>query len=521
MPNIPLLSWIANAAACLAGRYGEVTAQARDAGCSRQAAYDHARKVADAVEAEHGSGPTRRWLLEQVEQLRCENDRLRAEVAQNVEFPRDRRDQFQVIAAAMGLSLNQIVALLSIVLGAAAPARSSVHRVVQQAARTAGRALEGLDRQCRSLVLVGCLDEIFFHGRPVLIGVEPASLTWFIGHRAADRTGATWAEHLRPWDRLEYLVTDAGSGLRRGIADVQDERRAAGQPAPESSLDVFHTVYEGNRALGRAWGQLERAWEAAEAADAADRRAGAQGKDRRATACRATRAWREVAAVFAAYERMDAAWATAREALQLFRPDGRLNDRAWAQARIEGALPSLTGREWAKVRNLLTHPDALTFLDRMHHQLEAAVPDAVFRGELVRLWWLRRQRPRGGTGGAVGCGHVAHLVQMVVCRGYREDWAVAYRLVSAVLRGTVRASSAVEGLNSVLRMHQGRHRTVTQEMLDLKRLYWNCRRFRDGARRGLCPYEHLGLKLGSYDFWDVLRGGGPTPHDPKTVKSGT
>jgi len=28
----------------------------------------------------------------------------------------------------------------------------------------------------------------------------------------------------------------------------------------------------------------------------------------------------------------------------------------------------------------------------------------------------------------------------------------------------------VEGLNSVLRMHQARHRTVTQGLLDLKRL---------------------------------------------------
>ena len=71
---------------------------------------------------------------------------------------------------------------------------------------------------------------------------------------------------------------------------------------------------------------------------------------------------------------------------------------------------------------------------------------------------------------------------------------------------TVRASSAVECMNSVLRMHQSRHRTLTQDLLDLKRLSWNCRMFRGGKRRGRCPYEHLGLKLPSYDFWDLLRG---------------
>jgi hypothetical protein len=42
-------------------------------------------------------------------------------------------------------------------------------------------------------------------------------------------------------------------------------------------------------------------------------------------------------------------------------------------------------------------------------------------------------------------------------------------------------------------------------MLDLKRLYWNCREFRGGKRKGKCPYEHLGLKLPSSAFWDLLQ----------------
>jgi len=41
-------------------------------------------------------------------------------------------------------------------------------------------------------------------------------------------------------------------------------------------------------------------------------------------------------------------------------------------------------------------------------------------------------------------------------------------------------------------------------MLDLKRLYWNCRVFLGGKRKGRCPYEHLGLKRPEYDFWSLL-----------------
>ena len=150
-------------------------------------------------------------------------------------------------------------------------------------------------------------------------------------------------------------------------------------------------------------------------------------------------------------------------------------------------------------------PETLTFLDRLHRQLREAVPEAPLRAELVHLWWLRRQRPRANeTRAVVGAGHVAHLVQQVVCQEVDATWRTSYEAVARVLRLTVRASSAVECMNSVLRMHQCRHKTVTQGLLDLKRLYWNCRGFREGKRRGRCPYEHLGLKLPSYQFWDLL-----------------
>ena len=69
----------------------------------------------------------------------------------------------------------------------------------------------------------------------------------------------------------------------------------------------------------------------------------------------------------------------------------------------------------------------------------------------------------------------------------------------------MRASSVVECMNSVLRMHQARHRGLSQRLIDLKRLYWNCRTFAEGKRRGHCPYKHLGLKLPTYDWWDLLQ----------------
>src|SRR3954454_2086737 len=143
MLKIPVALWIANAAACLCGRYGDVTAQAQHTGCSRQTAYDHAQKVQAAVEAEYAGGPTRQQLLDQLQALRHENTQLWAWLEQTIDFPEARRQEFTVTAAAMGLSLNQIGVLLAIVLGAAArPSRSAVHRLVQAAGRRAGQVLK-------------------------------------------------------------------------------------------------------------------------------------------------------------------------------------------------------------------------------------------------------------------------------------------------------------------------------------------------------------------------------------------
>jgi len=416
--KIPFATWIANAAVGLTGLYGDVTRQADVADCSRQTVYDHALKVQAAVEETHGGGPTRTSLIAENQHLRQENAQLWDWLAQTIEFPPDKQRQFTVTAAAMGLSLNQVLALLALILGKhAGPGRSTLHRWVKAAGLAAGRVLKVLDAQCKALVLVGCLDEIFFHGRPVLVGVEPASLAWFLGQKADDRSGATWAKALCDWEALSYVTADAGSGLQAGIAAVQRQRERMGQPPLENGLDVFHTTYEARRVLRLSWNRVERLWEQAEAASRRIDQWQRQGQDARGAAGAAWAAWKKAEAAFVQYERSEASWKIAHGALSVFRPDGPLNDRAWAEQAIAEALPMLSDCEWSKVRGLLQTKQTLTFLDRLHRQLRDAVPEDQLRAELVHLWWLRRHRPRANTlGGVVGAGHVAHLVQQVVCQ---------------------------------------------------------------------------------------------------------
>ena len=60
----------------------------------------------------------------------------------------------------------------------------------------------------------------------------------------------------------------------------------------------------------------------------------------------------------------------------------------------------------------------------------------------------------------------------------------------------------MESVNRVARMQQAKHRKMTQCLLDLKRLYWNLRRFRTGRREDLTLYGLLEQVLPDLSFWE-------------------
>ena len=508
MTTLPVLTWIGNAAAVLCGSFGAVTRQARQAGCSRQAAYDHAQRVQQAVADAQGSGPPREQLLRENQHLREENRQLWAALETAVDFPAAKRHQFAATASAMGLSLRQIAVLLAIVLPPAlCPKRATLGRWVQQAAARAGRVLQVLDRACHRVVRTLCLDEIFFHRQPVLMGVEPHSFVWGIGQRTPDRTGATWGATLAPWGRLTYVAVDGGLGLRRGLELTSQQRQEAGPPLPlETNLDNFHIQQEGRKALRAEWQEAERVWQQADQADRAAAVKERQGQDSRALQTSARAAWARAEKAFTTAERREAALGRVAAALGLFQPGGPLNDRAWASAEIQAALQDLPEGRWAKFGRMARDPRALTFLDRLHRELQAAEPHAELRAALLQLWQARHPQ-RSGQGSPSSSNRSPALVSLrtLICQKLAADWPAAYGRVAGVLHRTVRASSVVECMNSVLRMHQARHRGLSQGLIDLKRLYWNCRTFAEGKREGHCPYEHLGLDLPTYDYWSLLQ----------------
>jgi hypothetical protein len=336
--------------------------------------------------------------------------------------------------------------------------------------------------------------------------VEPESLCWLTGRMVPARDGATWAEEFARFPALTSVVRDDGTGLGKGLRLERARRRAARQDDLEDSLDVFHTLREGTRALRTTWAGATRALERAEAAQRQVDQRGRQGQSRAGYATQVQRQWRRAERIWDQAAAAEVAWERVRAAFEFFTPEGRLNDRHHAEAEVAAALPDLIGPTWAKTRRLLQRPESFTFLDQVQRRLAGLGLGPEVLSPLLDLEGLRRQlwRLRGTTPEAAATRAWA-LARMVQLAKARPDWQEQARRVRAVLRGVWRASSLVECVNSVVRMQQARHRKLSQGLLDLKRLYWNLRRFRTGRRKDQTPYGLVGLRLPDVSFGEFLK----------------
>jgi hypothetical protein len=409
------------------------------------------------------------------------------------------------------VSLADVRALLEVLQGEAAPSVATLGRWTKEAGAKAAALLPVLDALAHARVRQASADEIYVRA-PVLMVVEPESLCWVSGRLSGEAGGEAWARQLGALGSLEQVTRDGGNGLGKGVERVDAARRAEGRPGVADQLDHFHTVREGNKALRRTASKARIALGRAEAAQQAVRKRRGEGRNANAAAMTAGRLWKRAERAMDAWGRVERAWRRTQEALALFTPEGELNSRARAEAVLSQTLPLLPEADFAKAKRMLRQPQTLTYLDEVDRKL-AALPSPDLREAAVRLEGARR-RPEGsqGEGPSAAARRALLLACAVLLATAGPAGETMMQAVRGVFRNTWRASSLVEGINSVLRMHQARHRRLTQGLLDLKRLYWNCRRFRTGRRRGQSPYQRLGLQLPEgHSWWELLK---MTPERP-------
>jgi hypothetical protein len=142
MFNLPVRTWILNAAAVFSGQHGAVTRQAEQAGCSRQTVYHHAHKV----ERRLGDGPAADPPAEERPQPQAVAA-PQPTTGPRVLLDKDKLKGPTTTAFAMGVSLRQIEGLLGVLLPVdEVPDHSTLGRWVQAEARRAGAVLAGVRR---------------------------------------------------------------------------------------------------------------------------------------------------------------------------------------------------------------------------------------------------------------------------------------------------------------------------------------------------------------------------------------
>lgn len=496
---------IASAFVVLCGKYGDVTRLARERGICRQWVYRQAAQTVTLLELQPWREEIAR-LQQRVRELEQETASLKEQLARSVVLDEATQAEFACVAQAVGVSLPACRELLEVLIPGRALSVASLGRHTHTAGEKAGKLLEVLDEPARERTRQTAADEIYVRD-PVLMVVEQDSLCWLSGRLSEDVSGETWAKEFRQLPNLEQVTRDGGKGLEKGVALVNEERRQKGQPPIVDQGDHFHAFWGGGIGLARAERRSAKTLAEAEVAQKALDDCLRQGQDARGAAQRVKVAWRRAEQAMDAWCELERLWRRTKEALQLVTPEGECNTREKATAVLAEVLPQLPDDDFAKVKRQLQKPEMLAYLDRVQKQVEALpLPDEVKRAAVRQECLRRRPELLQGEGKRAAALRGVLLACAVALSQSGETGRQAAEAVRGIFRKAYRASSLVECINSVLRMQQARHRKMTQGLLDLKRLYWNCHTFRTGRRRGTSPYQRLGLPWPEgLRWWDMLK----------------
>ena len=555
---------IASAYFVIFGRYGDVTRHAQARGLSRQWIYREAKAIQHALlNQQQQILDLGAQLAQTRQQLAAQQKRLSVAVVLDA----DKQAELASRGQARGVSLADCWALVDVLIPGKGLSVATLGRRTQAAGKRAGTLLKVFDEFTKERVRDAAGDEIYVSD-PVRMVVEQESLCWVSGRLTPSVDGPGWYEEFKQLPNLEQVARDGGTALKKGLALVNEDRVKQNKPLVTDQGDPFHALRVGGGGLRKAEQKASKALAAAELAQKHWQECQKRGEKKgRQSACRCARnAWKRAEKAMDAWIQLERSWdktvlrkswgivrrrvgrAAAmthrtnrrrwernggsslpldppydyghrfpqmlrrpdktKAALKLITPEGELNTRAHAEQVLAETFHELPDKDFAKVKDVLTKPEMLNYLDHVQKKIAELPFAAEVKQAAARQECLRRSpellKGSGPSAAALRGGMLACMV--VLSKSGEGVGSQAVAAVREIFRRAYRASSLVECINSVLRMQQSRHRKMTQGLLDLKRLYWNHHTFRTGRRRGTTPYQRLGVPWPEgMSWWDVLK----------------
>jgi hypothetical protein len=379
----------------------------------------------------------------------------------------------------------------------------TVHNIVQSAVEAA----RTISRRCHLAgVRIGAHDEIFQADHPVLVGVDTASTYCYLlsleDHRDATTWGVRLLELVDQGFAPEATVADAGSGLRAGQALALPEVPCRG--------DVFHILHDLQQLAGflenRAYGLLETCQHHQQQRDRQrqrHRRGRPIASSPASTALRLRHARVEAAAAMTLYDDVALLIGWLRhDILAVAGPcaaDRRaLFDFVVAELKSRTSLcPHRLGPVCRMLEN--QRDDLLAFARALDDDLEWLGQEFQVPAELLRQLLgtlVRNERdPRRWS------------EETALRQRFRGRFHDVQAAVATLAKGTVRASSLVENLNSRLRSYFFLRRHLGSDYLALLQFFLNHRRLQRSDRPervGKTPAELLSGQ--SHPHWLEMLG---------------
>lgn len=487
--------------------YGTVSHLAEEFRTSRQFIYDVAQRVKTALDWRDAGRPAEEQQAEEITRLEHRVRELEADCNQltgqlELERTKVQQDRFRLLLelALCPVSQDKIVRCLAAAFGAAG--RVSTGWVNSQLQRAGEAALALLQKaELQQSVREAAVDELFRHRQPILCVIDPQTLLATVPQATANRKGETWQGVLEQYPNLEFVVSDQASGIIKGVNGCG--------PEIAHQYDLFHFKREVRRWLrtqeARCYelmAQVEQAQQLLTTPRLLDSaRIQARHEYRQQAAALDERLlafdWIEVIVNYLD-EHLTAYNARRHE----------IRTKASVEAVLDevllllGEIKSIPTKPLAAIITG-ARPGLLTFLAVLEKRLtQIDVKWSPVTGcrrtafnAIACAWYYRTHAHRSQK---MQRAYLTALVGLEYWSRRLKNFAAVQKEVYAALDQVVRASSAVECINSLLRPYISVKKHLSAGFLALIALYWNTHPL---AQRGhKTPLELAGVDLGDDDW---------------------
>ena len=342
-----------------------------------------------------------------------------------------------------------------------------------------------------SNIKVGANDEIFKASKPVLVGVEPKSNYIYLMELEEKRDGVTWWFHLEQKSKYQGLkldksINDAGKGLNKGINDSFDNKCKI-QP------DLFHCKRDFSRGVKslerKAYSKIEEEYKIQ--------------KKYLKNKCDRKIYRKIINSTKISIDNYD----NCHKLFELFDKCTKIGGYNYLERKEKLNIIILELEKYKEINSYIkkfynflenNSESLLMFVEEFYYRLQLISLKENIDPEVFKLMWKQYVLNKYSE--------KYNKIEIEILNLIGNNYTKARNLFNQLIEDTIRASSSVENINSLLRPYLDLKKSPNQNFLNLMQLYFNTRKFKRSNltfKIGYSPLE-LYTKKDQLDFMEIL-----------------